>query len=81
MAYPQTTLEHFAARCKTQLGRQVAYANFLLDNPGNHQWPANHDDAEVVCALVNLGIAELWNDQSISLKSEEKARRWIASIN
>ena len=59
---------------------QIRTIRFLQEHEG--KWiifAKNQQTVQIVCALHNLGIAEVKGDQMI-LKSREKAKRWLDSF-
>lgn len=71
-------LETFTRRCKNMRNFQRDMVLFLRKNAGHwNSFASDHDTVEVVCSLVNLGIAEIRGSQMI-LKSREKADHFLA---
>ena len=56
---------------------QVKATQFLLKYNGWQTYTSDHDTVEMVCALVNLGIAKVNHFDQFALASREKAERWL----
>ena len=62
------------------LKNQKDMVKFLWKYEGRWQtFATDEETVEIVCALQNLGIAEVKGGQMI-LKSREKAKRWLDSF-
>ena len=73
-------IETFTKRCKNVVQLQKDMVKFLRKYEGSwHTFASDLETVEVVCALSNLGIAEIRGDQMI-LKSREKADRFLTSL-
>ncbi len=73
-------LEAFTCKCKSLVQIQKDMVLLLKKNAGHWDFFASDQETvEVVCSLVNLGIAEVQGSQII-LKSKEKADRFLASF-
>lgn len=62
------------------LNHQIDAINFLLRYP--NKWSSYNDDvvtSEVVCSLVNLGIAKINECRQFKLKSATKANDFITA--
>lgn len=74
-------IEAFTRKCKSMRNFQRDMVKFLMKYEGRwHTFGEDRDTVEVVCSLVNLGIAEIREDQMI-LKSREKADRFLATFD
>lgn len=64
------------------IAKQKSHVKHMLTSPEERfAFPYQSADmAEIVCALVNLGIVRLWHDGTYTLKSQDKAERWINSF-